>query len=175
MKQMERAQTELSSAVPTMKLTAVPWTATPVLAVERRTQGDALIALRPRNMEGRMTIQPLKKGLTPHLAWSALCAKIEAKQDEAIDAALDVTGTSGEGAVKVVEEAYWGSALSTDGDAGGCLDEGTHGPGRHPVAMVEPANQAAAPRREAACSQCEREFYSSPGKPICCGCRSLKM
>ena len=66
--------------------------------------------------------------------------EMEAKQKEAIDAALDVTGTSNEGTVKVVEEAHYGSALSADGNAGGCLDEGTHGTDRHPVTMAEPAN-----------------------------------
>ena len=63
-----------------------------------------------------------------------------AMQDDAIDAALDVTGSSDEGAVKVVEEACWGSARSADGDVGGHLDEGTHDPDRHPVKLVEPAH-----------------------------------
>ena len=58
---------------------------------------------------------------------------MEAAQDEAIDAAIDMTGSANNVAVKLVEEACWGSALSADGDAGSHLDEGTRDLDRHPV------------------------------------------
>ena len=40
--------------------------------------------------------------------------EMEARQNEAIDAALDVTGSSSKGAVKLVEEACWGSVMEAD-------------------------------------------------------------
>ena len=111
--------------------------------------------------------------------------KMEAKQDEAIDAALNVNGTSDEGMAMVMEEACWGSARNADGDAEGNFDEGTHVLDRHPDTMVEPAHQTAAPRREGAhanlftrvcdreteCSKCERKSNSRLEVPVCYKCR----
>ena len=115
--------------------------------------------------------------------------KMNAKQVGAIDAKLGVTGSPDEGAVKIVEEACWGTALSADGNAGGHIDEGTHDPDRQPDTMVEPDHQAVTPRRggahadaytkerlgvcgrETECVRCERKTTSRLEVPVWYECR----
>jgi len=98
-------------------------------------------------------------------------SEMEAEQDEAIDAVLDLTVGNDENAVALEEEACWVSERGADDNAGGHFDGGTQDPDHHPDTMVEPAHRAASPRRGAVCSKCEQEFYSASGQPICRGCR----
>ena len=48
--------------------------------------------------------------------------EMEETQDKVIGAALNVTNSSNEDAVKLEEEACWVSALGADGDVGGQFD-----------------------------------------------------
>ena len=63
-------------------------------------------------------------------------SELETEQDEETKAMLDVTGSSDEGMVTLVEEECWGSALRADSDAGGHFEKGHHDPDRNPVTMV---------------------------------------
>jgi len=101
--------------------------------------------------------------------------KMEEKQDEAIDATLDLTGDSEECAVALGEEAYWGCE-----ETARCSGEEDPRPheamtaalaDRQPATLVEPPHQAAPPRRGAPCSRCKQQFYSPSGRPICYNCR----
>ena len=95
--------------------------------------------------------------------------EMEAEQDEAIDAMLDLTGGTDECAVALKEEACWGfaamdggsreaqgsssSAMNADGEAeqrSGGKGEGpaaTEHADQQPMTLVEPAHWAASPRR----------------------------
>ena len=81
------------------------------------TEGCAHHAVSPKH-GGTHDNVTMGKGSDGMSSLERFVHEIEAMQDEAIDAALDVAGSSDEGAVKIVEEACWGSALSADGNVG---------------------------------------------------------
>lgn len=117
--------------------------------------------------------------------------EMEARQNETIDAALDVTGSSSKGAVKLVEEACWGSVMEADKDADS-LDTAT-GAGTwkgllerfvrkmeatHEEAIDATLNVTGSSDKctvglveEARCSKCDRRFYTKSGHHVCVDCR----